>query len=118
MMDYTIFLKELEDQYREKNMEFKCSYNQGVGNFLVSIDSNAPELQKEITWNKNSKSFSCQSFNKTFSFKVFQTIAEAVYYLAWELASVIGRLPDHIHARMVLSTDKSPFLKKYVENFC
>lgn len=121
-MDYATFFDDLETCYKENEIQFRCSYSSAIRNFIVSVDPNAPELQKEeitYTWDKNKKHFAGQFLNhKSFDFKVFKTKREVIYYLAWELACVIGRLPDKLHARMVLSTDRDPFLKTYLRSFC
>lgn len=50
-------------------------------------------------------------------YKFFNSLADLVYTLAWELAEEIGRLPDNLHSRMVLSADKHRSRIKYIEKF-
>lgn len=46
--------------------------------------------------------------------RYFYGPSDMVYTLAWELSQRIGRLPDGIHARMVLSIDDHACIRRYV----
>lgn len=48
--------------------------------------------------------------------RVFFSAADMVYTLAWDLSREIGRLPDALHARMVLSTDDHRARRTYIES--
>jgi len=45
----------------------------------------------------------------------FSDFKDMVYRIALRLAKKIGRLPASLHARMVLSTDGHPAVKKYID---
>lgn len=49
--------------------------------------------------------------------RVFSNLPDMLYLLALELSQKIGRLPDALHARMVLTTDQNPSVKAYIRQF-
>lgn len=49
--------------------------------------------------------------------KFFTNTPDVLYCLAYELGLEVGRLCDSLHARMILSTDKNGWLRKYVKRF-
>lgn len=49
--------------------------------------------------------------------KFFPNAADLVYCLAYELSERVGRLRDSLHNRMVLSSDRSHWRKRYVKRF-
>jgi hypothetical protein len=49
--------------------------------------------------------------------QVFSNLPDMLYLLALELSQKIGRLPDALHARMVLTTDQNPSVKAYIRQF-
>ena len=134
MIDYEQFFFELRDLYLANGLEFRhelndvkqsisCSRHVGIltdikldkdlfGEEKLPKDSFKPtnKFQNGIKIDNN------KLFNKAM-WRFCKSFEEFVYSKAYELAEKIGRLPDAMHSRMILSTDDSPSLKKYVMQF-
>ena len=120
-MDYDQFLKELRAVYSENGFEMEyASYN---GRYSVKQETYIPKKKEQtFTWNKNPMNISNDWMGKSYnnnknydkSFKMFESIAEVVYYFAFRLSSLIGKLPEALHVRMVMSTDDNWHRKEYV----
>jgi hypothetical protein len=147
MMEYEDFLKELKDCYEAHGHDFWravfcfCYSNKGNKSGLGKFDNkfayqgiksnlhvNAvldnPSAQKKIDSKKEAtevfksrKSFAPANKHWGVGIGTFMDVKDVVYSLAWELSQKIGRLPDHIHARMSLSIDRHPSVSRYIERF-
>lgn len=125
-MDYREFLKELESACTSAGVDFEY-FNGGsaspINNYLFREKINLPLPPKTSTWSgaevkiKNgwSKTESYDN-NKHENFKIFQCLADLVYFIALNLSKKIGRLPEALHVRMMMSTDDNAHRKEYVRN--
>lgn len=121
---------DMEKSVSTKNLNFSCksfSYaaagkkNQAAGTgslrdcfkeyskskFLENIVKDAPMMTKNFASNEVSKWGGIP--------RIFSSAEDMLYTLAWELSLVIGRLPDAVHARMILSVDHHHARLAYVE---
>jgi len=139
MIDYEQFFFELRDLYLANGLEF----NHELSDVKRSISSSRHvgiltdlTLDKELVAKEGEEIFA-ESFkpnnkkmpfhngikidnNKLFNkamWKFYKSFEEFVYSLAYELAEKIGKLPDAMHSRMILSICNSPSRKKYVLKF-
>lgn len=142
-MDYEQFFMELKECYSSHGLEFNYDFDSSVvkswknhfnkwGRILMSkyglknprpfvFDkySTGPDIKK--SWNALQDKYAHASSAIKSSIyalrpRVFFGVADMVYTLAWELSCEIGRLPDSLHARMVLSTDDHRARRNYIEN--
>lgn len=123
-MDHHQFLKELEEAYSDRGLEL--SYSRNKDQYILEEPAlgikKKGNIKKTFSWNKNPVMVgggwltgTASSDNPaSFNFRVFGNIREFVYHLALRLSRRIGRLPDALHARMIMSTDDDRSLKEYV----
>lgn len=140
-MDYRAFFEELGRSYAHNGLEFPYTYDgfyYGVltrnktvlGPFIAeSAYKKAYAVPKEQTsfpkalshpWcyassdGKAKAPWYAKSIEEIQKARYFEGPADMVYTLAWELSQRIGRLPDGLHARMVLSADDHRCIRRYV----
>lgn len=130
-MDYNQFLFELEQCYADHGIEFpkhmlKKTFDKDWGSFMYKYmnlyGSNPTHSIKHANWhNKDHKINTNYAYSKqkytTFKNTFSNNISVMVYKIALHLAERIGKLPDHLHARMVMSLDNNIFIKKYIDKF-
>jgi hypothetical protein len=125
-MDYREFLNELESACSAAGVDFEY-FNGGsaspINNYILREKINLPNPPtKTYTWNRSEVNIKNEWIktenynNKRENFKVFQCLADLVYFLALSLSRKIGRLPEALHARMMMSTDDNANRKEYVRN--
>ena len=140
MIDYEQFFFELRDLYLKNGLEFKhelsdvkrsisSSRHVGVLARAAFVGGFVPELtlDKEIfkSFKPNNKKILARNGieinnNKLFDkakWKFYKSFEEFIFAMAYELAEKIGKLPDAMHSRMILSICDSPSRKKYVLKF-
>jgi hypothetical protein len=132
-MDYDQFLEEINECYRLNGLEpgygldrlATSPVNLGIATKSTHVPLKAAEKQKWLVEKSKSNRIILDKHNANESeklelkrqYKFFNSLADLVYTLAWELAENIGRLPDNLHSRMVLSTDKHKSRIRYIEKF-
>jgi hypothetical protein len=137
MIDYEQFFFELRDLYLANGLEFNhelkdvkrnISSSRHVGILKdVALDKDLlgeekfpkdslKPTNKKIPFQNGIKIDNNKLFNKAM-WRFYKSFEEFVYSTAYELAEKIGRLPDAMHSRMILSTDDSPARKNYVLKF-
>lgn len=123
-MDYQQFFIELKECYLQHGLEFKFDlksvkstyipkiYNKANFNYKSYRDTSceAVSLKNKIAYSKKTN---INVKTNMPHFTPSATLKEFVYKLAFMLAEKIGKLPDHLHSRMVLSTDKSIYKDLY-----
>lgn len=133
-MDCEEFLRELKDCYRINGVEFpddfmffssKFTPNPQVKRapYRNAAHGKVPAMYRceEKTLPENAFCYSKGKAAKEFlvtpkrKSRAFSDFRDMVYTLAWELSRKIGRLPDGLHARMVLSADGHPMVRRYIE---
>lgn len=129
-MDCQTFLQELKDCYKINGLDLPEGM---IPNYRRASNRSAPRPAVSCELKCKSKpyeppyvyakvansyaSFALKNFPNPMSkqkVKIFADFKDMVYTLAWELSERIGRLPDSLHARMILSTDNHPLVKSYV----
>lgn len=124
-MDCQTFLEELKDCYKINGIEFPDSLLFYRSNSSTRVPFNGKPAKHDRLKNQISSYAYAKVGNATPSYKhynamskqkikVFTDFRDMVYTLAWELSERIGRLPDSLHARMVLSIDGHPMVKSYI----
>lgn len=142
-MDCVTFFEELKREFLSRGMDFrylpdKFSYGDifkakppAVANKNDIVLADARKNNKNLIpvstckggdrfpHNKNclSRHYSYVIVRDDQDFEMFSGLSDMVYRLALKLAKSIGRLPGHLHARMVLSTDEHPAVKKYISRY-
>lgn len=132
-MDCEEFLRELKDCYRINGVELPD--DRSLLCFASRSQANKTPFQK-TSLDKVAAMYGCeggasfkgsncyapnttaQNFANPMSkhkIRLFSDFRDMVYTLAWELSRKIGRLPDSMHARMVLSADGHPMVRRYIE---
>lgn len=120
-MDYDQFLNELRVAYSQRGLEMQ--YVPTNKRYAVEENTYVPKPKDQtFTWDKKQVKMGNNWMTKTYnnnkdynkSFKVFDTIAEIAYYFAFRLSMIIGKLPEALHVRMIMSTDDNRHRKEYV----
>jgi hypothetical protein len=134
MIDYEQFFFELRDLYLANGLEFNHELNDVKRSISSSLHVGVltdltldKDLGKEIfkSFKPNNKKMPFRDGikidnNKFFDkakWKFYKSFEEFIYSMAYELAEKIGKLPDAMHSRMILSICDSPSRKKYVLKF-
>lgn len=141
-MDCAAFFEEIRREFVSRGLEFRYSPERFVYGDLFKV---APSYQanknKFVSLGVNNKSKkdlsaaskcsgdyeiwdNCISKSQPYvivrddqDVEMFFDLLDMVYRLALKLAKKIGRLPDALHARMVLSSDDHPSVKRYIERY-
>ena len=133
-MDYDQFLEEINECYRLNGLEPGYGLDRlatspvnffGIATKSTPVPTMWAEKQKWLVEKSKSNRILPNKHNANESeklelkrqYKFFNSLADLVYTLAWELAESIGRLPDNLHSRLVLSTDKHRSRIRYIEKF-
>jgi hypothetical protein len=131
-MDYDQFLEEINECYRLNGLEpgygldriaISPANNFGIATKSTPVPPMAAAKQKWLIQKSKCNVLPKDNTNESEKlelkrqYKFFTTLADLTYTLAWELAENIGRLPDNLHSRMVLSTDKHRSRMRYIEKF-
>ena len=131
-MDYDQFLEEINECYRMNGLEPGYGLDRlsispankfGIATKTPPVPTMLAEKQKWLMQKSKGNVLPKDNANDheklelKRQYKYFTSLADLVYTLAWELAEEIGRLPDNLHSRMVLSADKHRSRIKYIEKF-
>jgi hypothetical protein len=134
MIDYKGFFEELKECYEKHLIEFNYDLRavrfkdeENISNKVYSKAktttnqvSNQPKQSEQYDekYNKNDYWIKKPAITNPPPIKrIFRNFENMVYYIALNLAEKIGRLPDHLHSRMILSIDNDEYLKTYVRKF-
>jgi len=116
MIDYKEFFEELKECYEKHSIEFnydlravRFKNEENISNKVYSYDE---KYNKNDYWIKKTAITNPPPIKR-----IFQNFESMVYHIALNLAEKIGRLPDHLHSRMILSIDNDEYLKTYVRKF-
>jgi hypothetical protein len=136
MMDYENFFNELRECYIAHGLEFRHEWPLRA-NLMIKNATNCYSLnKKKLKTNKMPKNWNIWTDSKqlrnsslvpsahkinnnapsicNFSFKEDR---REVYNIALNLARKIGRLPDNLHSRMLLTADQHPSILAYLDEF-
>lgn len=141
-MDCAAFFEEIRREFVSRGLEFRYSPERLVYGDLFKVapsykanKNNFVSLGVNKKSNKNLSATSkcsggsefwndCISKSQPYvmvrddqDVEMFFDLTDMVYRLALKLAKKIGRLPDALHARMVLSSDDHPSVKRYIERY-
>ena len=135
MIVYKEFFEELRECYEKHSIDFNYDlrnvgfkYEENIPNKVyvktkatTNQISNQPKQSEEYNENHNKNDYWIKkpaATNPPTKIKrIFQNFESMVYHIALNLAENIGRLPDHLHSRMVLSIDNNEYLKTYIRKF-
>jgi hypothetical protein len=144
-MDYEIFFRELEECYLENGLVFNYNlddikrqsrfpgYYTSVVSTSTPFDLNLPKnvsyasfstdvvnSKADADWVSEAREYAA-TFNESLAHqmnvKIYKNLSDLVYFMALKLSEKIGKLPDHLHSRMILSHDKSEERIQYVRTF-
>lgn len=128
-MDYGEFFKELKACHMEHGIPFGYEFSGPVKNanicpgFVNSIKNKScysrKACSKKFSYKSNRKLATTLNKNLLWNLKSSMAFSsfpsDLVYGIAWRLSERIGRLPDNLHNRMVLSIDGHPAIARYIE---
>ena len=130
-MDYETFFYALRECHRSHGLPFDHRFSDA---FDKETKGNkfSNTILKSFCYSKKTRSGGCVmeikaptngatkngTYSKSFDFKMpwsmWRNPADMVYTIAWRLSERIGRLPDHLHNRMVLSADRHIAISRYI----
>lgn len=140
-MDYRQFFDELKACYLSHGLAFEYDFDKsvskgcksskwpkfhqvlskniskGLGNKNYAYSNSKGSQNYQDHASKNSMKFEKIVAKNCFFFPRFSSVGDMVYYLAWELALKVGRLPDALHARMIFSLDGHRAVRNYIKKF-
>jgi hypothetical protein len=134
-MDYEVFFDELRECHLANGLPFEYEWPLRVYMMIKNTANCYSVCNKKSKPNKMPKSYGVSAGNKYFNFPPVPSLSKAnknaptirdfkynqdrreIYRIALELARKIGRLPDSLHNRMVLATDRHPAILAYMDEF-
>lgn len=143
-MDYRQFFEELKYCYLSRGLSFDYDFEKsvskgcnsaakhtqslhvlnkkslkesGIKNYLYSNSDSKVRNRISEDFKKILDSEKMWSTKYFYAPRLFYSVGDMVYGLAWELALKIGKLPDALHSRMVFSLDGHRATRMYIKEF-
>jgi hypothetical protein len=134
-MDYEGFFEELRECHLANGIPFRHEWPLRAYLMIKNATNCYSVGKKKPNPNKMPKTWGMHSGNKHFNSSLSSSAYKAnknapsfcdfsydqdrreVYTIALDLARKIGRLPDNLHNRMVLTADRHPAILAYLDEF-